>query len=153
MSYSPVKFVFFLKSRLIFNRFYCFCTFVNKHYKHSQTLRVYNSRILRVKTAKFSGYYFYMSTNIQGDFEICIRVPLIHFIPLVSFYTPWKHQRISDFLIFKFSLEFVFTLFDCDFRIHLPSGNWASAEYFWRQPESQFSVKIFENYLKNSYVG
>ena len=25
LSYSPVKFVFFLKSRLIFNIFYCFC--------------------------------------------------------------------------------------------------------------------------------
>ena len=27
----PVKFVFFLKRRLLFNAFYCFCMFVNKH--------------------------------------------------------------------------------------------------------------------------
>ena len=37
-----------------------------------QTLRVNNSRILRTKSAKFPGYYFYLKTNIQGDFQICI---------------------------------------------------------------------------------
>ena len=41
-----------------------------------QTLRVYNSRIVSVKNAKFSGQYFYMNNNIQGDFQICINVPL-----------------------------------------------------------------------------
>ena len=30
-----------------------------------------------IQNAKFSGYYFYMNTNIQGDFQICISVPLI----------------------------------------------------------------------------
>ena len=25
--------------------------------------------------AEFSGYYFYMNTNVQGDFQICISVP------------------------------------------------------------------------------
>ena len=34
-----------------------------------------NSRILRIKNAKFSGY-FYMNTNILGDFQICISAPL-----------------------------------------------------------------------------
>ena len=29
-----------------------------------------------IKNAKFSGYYFYMNTNIYGDFQICISVPL-----------------------------------------------------------------------------
>ena len=32
LSYSPVKFVFFLKSRLLLNVLYCFCLFVNKHF-------------------------------------------------------------------------------------------------------------------------
>ena len=32
LSYSPVKFSFFLKSRLIFNILYYFCMFVNKHF-------------------------------------------------------------------------------------------------------------------------
>ena len=44
--------------------------------KLSQTLGAYNSRILRSKNAKFSGYYFCMNTNILGDFQICISVPL-----------------------------------------------------------------------------
>ena len=41
-----------------------------------QTVREYNSRIPRIKNVKFSGYYFYLNTNIQGDFQICISVPL-----------------------------------------------------------------------------
>ena len=34
------------------------------------------SLFLFVKNAKFSVCYFYMNTNIKGDFEICIAVPL-----------------------------------------------------------------------------
>ena len=34
------------------------------------------SRIHRIKNAKFSGYYFYINTNIYGEFQICIIVPL-----------------------------------------------------------------------------
>ena len=41
-----------------------------------QILRVNNSRILRIKNAKFSGYYFSMNLNIWGDFQFCISVPL-----------------------------------------------------------------------------
>ena len=36
-----------------------------------------NLRILRIKIAKFSKYWFCMDTNIQGAFQICISVPLI----------------------------------------------------------------------------
>ena len=39
-------------------------------------LRVNNSRILTIKNAKFSGYYFYINLNIWGDFQFCISVPL-----------------------------------------------------------------------------
>ena len=38
--------------------------------------RANNSRILRTKNAKFSGYCFYVNTNIYWDFETCISVPL-----------------------------------------------------------------------------
>ena len=31
-----------------------------------------NSRGLRIKTARFSGYCFHMNPYIQGDFQICI---------------------------------------------------------------------------------
>ena len=47
--------------------------FVNKHFAN---FTVINSRILSIKKAKFSGYYFYMNTNIYGYFQICISVPL-----------------------------------------------------------------------------
>ena len=46
--------------------------FVNK-----QTLRVNNSRIPRIKNAKFSEYYFYMNWNIQKNFQTFISVPQI----------------------------------------------------------------------------
>ena len=37
------------------------------------------SRILMIKNAKFSGYWFYMNKNILGDFQIYISVPLMSF--------------------------------------------------------------------------
>ena len=39
-----------------------------------------NSRILSIKNAKFSGYYFYMNLNIKRNFQICISVPLMAFL-------------------------------------------------------------------------
>ena len=64
--------------------------FVNKHSRtiekvenwayflwNLQTLLANNSRILRIKNGKCSGYCFYMNTNIYRDFQICISVPLI----------------------------------------------------------------------------
>ena len=41
-----------------------------------QTLRVNNSRTLTIKNVKFSRYYLHMNSNIWGDFQICISVPL-----------------------------------------------------------------------------
>ena len=54
-SYLPVKFVYFVKSRLFFNI----------------------SRISKIQNAKFFEYCFYMNTNIQGNFQIRISVPLM----------------------------------------------------------------------------
>ena len=34
-----------------------------------------NSRILRIKNARFSEYYFCINYNLLGDFQICISVP------------------------------------------------------------------------------
>ena len=42
-----------------------------------QSLQVSNSKILRIKNVKFPEYYFCMNKNVKGDFQICIRVPLI----------------------------------------------------------------------------
>ena len=41
-----------------------------------QTLRVINSRILRIKNAKFFRILFFMNWNIQLNFQICISIPL-----------------------------------------------------------------------------
>ena len=41
-----------------------------------QTLLAHKLRILWIKNAKFSGYCFYMNTSVQGDFQICISIPL-----------------------------------------------------------------------------
>ena len=43
-----------------------------------------NSRIFTTNNAKFSGYYFYMNFNIQGDFQICISVPLTNVTIIVK---------------------------------------------------------------------
>ena len=47
--------------------------FVNKYF---QTLQVFNLGFPMIKNGKFSGYYFYVNTNIWGDFQICISAPL-----------------------------------------------------------------------------
>ena len=39
-------------------------------------MNLQNSRVRRIKNAKFSRYCFHMNTNIYGDFQICISVPL-----------------------------------------------------------------------------
>ena len=41
-----------------------------------QVFWVNNSRILRIKNAKLSGYSFHMNPNIQWNFQTCIIVPL-----------------------------------------------------------------------------
>ena len=42
--------------------------------RNLQTSQANNSRILRIKNAKFSGHCFYMNTNMKEDFQICISV-------------------------------------------------------------------------------
>ena len=41
--------------------------------------------MIKMKNANISGYCFYMNTNIWGDFEICIRAPLIDSMILTIF--------------------------------------------------------------------
>ena len=42
-----------------------------------QSLRMNHSRIISIRNAKFSGYYFCMNQNMKVDFQICNSVPLI----------------------------------------------------------------------------
>ena len=48
----------------------------------------------RIENAEFSGYYFYMKTNIKGDFQICISVPLIHKLFLINHHLKVISKRI-----------------------------------------------------------
>ena len=65
-----------------------------------QTLRAYNSRFLKNKVAKFSGYYFCMKTNIKGNFQICISVPLIEFGATGSGIQQLNHWAIESLIQF-----------------------------------------------------
>ena len=43
-----------------------------------------NLRIPTIKNVKFSEYCFNMNTNILGDFQICISVPLMILLTMRS---------------------------------------------------------------------
>ena len=51
-------------------------------------LPVISSKALWIKKAKFSGYCFYMNTNLRRDFQIYIDVPL-------KILTGKKHPQIK----------------------------------------------------------
>ena len=61
-----MKFVNFLKSRLIFNKFHCFSHISRAHIVKSK----------RCSKVKSSTYYFHKNTKIWADFQVCIRAPL-----------------------------------------------------------------------------
>ena len=63
-----------------------------------QTSRINNSRIFRIKNANSSGYCFCMSTNILGDFQICISVPLTIPIRIPS---RWRNIVPQQHIIIK----------------------------------------------------
>ena len=76
--------------------------------RNFKTSRVNNSRILRIKNAKFSGYCFYMNANISWDFQICISIPLIfqkliNYTKSSSFHT--AAVGLCYFVILHFSVK------------------------------------------------
>ena len=72
-----MKFINFLKSRLIFNIFYCFWMFVNKLFTYITyiTLRI-SQKVKDVLMWNLQTYYFHIKANTIADFQICINVPL-----------------------------------------------------------------------------
>ena len=68
-----MKFVNFLKSRLIFSIFYCFWMFVNKRCRYLMCGYLKKWKCFNVKS---SVYYFHKKAKILADFQICISVPL-----------------------------------------------------------------------------
>ena len=102
-----------LKHLLLFN--ICACEicekFVCKHsetieyvnnqstfYKNLQNSQVNNSRILRIKNTKLSGYCLYINTNIQGDFQINTSLPLRNGKVSIDVYV--KHTNHHQYLHF-----------------------------------------------------
>ena len=78
----------------------CLQTFRNNRInflRNLQTSRASNSRILKIKNAKYSGYCFYMNTNIYRDFQICISVPL-------TSYDFWKKNNTASHTTWKNSV-------------------------------------------------
>ena len=71
--YSLMKFVFFLKSSLLFNVFYCFGMFVNKH---SRYLKCACLKKWKASRCAICMVFFYMKANVLPDFHICISVSL-----------------------------------------------------------------------------
>ena len=72
--------------------------------KKMQTIRVNNLRILSIKNAKFSGYYFYMNLNIQRNIQICISVPLTNLLKnfkLRSIKSFFQRQLTEDIEMYK----------------------------------------------------
>ena len=96
----PWNLFFFIKSRLIFKIFYCFCMFVNKHFINRGA---YISKSKQYHNVKTSEYYFHMRAKIPLNFCIwCICVPLI----LVEKFgeNPWLDQNTpTERVIQKFS--------------------------------------------------
>ena len=54
-----------------------------------------------IENAKFSGHCFYMKTNIEEDFQICISVPLNMFK---------NHQGSSRMRLMRLNFLYSFTL-------------------------------------------
>ena len=75
--------------------------------KLSNFTGIYNSRILRIKKAKLSGYCFNMNANKQGDFQICISVHLIG--NRAYLFKGQKNFEYDQFSRSDFFLLFLFT--------------------------------------------
>ena len=63
-----------------------------------QTLAVNISNILRIRNAKIGEYCFHMNTNIQGDFQIQICVPLESILIIIIMCAVYL-QILKKFLI------------------------------------------------------
>ena len=64
--------------------------------KISKSLQGNNSKTLGNKNVKFPWYYFYMNTNIYGDFQSCLSVLLNEYNRWCSFYKRNQFWFISS---------------------------------------------------------
>ena len=75
-----MKFVFFLKSRLLFNISYVFLTYPMFVYVCKQTFHIFWVHITQKVNAVIMQklrHNFHVKTKVSLDFQICISVPLM----------------------------------------------------------------------------
>ena len=89
-----------------------------------------NSIILRIKNAIFSEYCFYMNTNMQEDFQICISLYLILVIQLFLFRLNKKKNGKFSFLDSEISREKGNTVLRTVYRKPTFSGLYTHFESF-----------------------
>ena len=95
----PVKFVNFLKSRLIFNIFCCFWMFVNKLFTYL------TCTYLKTFNVKSSTYYFQMKTEALANFQIRFSVTLN-----INLFSILWDVFIIDILLYYYSIVLSFSL-------------------------------------------
>ena len=114
-SYLLERFANLLKSRLIFNIFYCFWMFVNKLFTY--LARVHISKSKRCSNVK-SSTYFHTNAKIFTGFQICISVPLRTAILknicewLLLFLTDFSEQLVFREAISTAYLTYLFWMFE-----------------------------------------
>ena len=119
--------------------------------KNIKTSRVNNSRILKIKNAKFSCYYFYMNTGIQRDFQICISVPLkeLRKYKIKIFLCPTqKICEHSHHLYILSQLTFIHFVIKYTFCLIKPTM-WIQKNKFVSNEQYLFS-RLFSRVAKNS---
>ena len=121
-----------------------------------QTLRVNKSRILTIKNAKFSGYYFYMNFTIWEDFQICISIPLMF---LKLFWKFWKNSRNSFVMEFLFRKLRAYKLQTSAVCVSKVLENSSSKDYSWvtfyrsRRYRLSCQIAVLNSFLENFQGG
>ena len=121
-----------------------------------KTLRVNNSRILTIKNAKFSGFYFYMNFNIWEDFQICIGIPLMF---LKLFWKFWKNSSNSFVMEFLFRKLRAYKLQTSAVCVSKVLENSSSKDYsgvtFYRSSRYRLSsqIAVLNSFLENFQGG
>ena len=115
-----------------------------------------NSRVLTIKNAKFSGYYFYMNFNTWEDFQICISIPLM-FLKLFSKF--WKNSRNSFVMEFLFRKLWIYKLQTSAVCVCKVLENSSNKDYagvtFYRSRRYKLSsqIAVLNSFLENFQGG
>ena len=125
-SYSPLKFVFFVKSRLIFNVSLCFTMFVYKHFTNFRGIQLENSYALK---------WIYIEMNIYSN----------------EYIFKWKFHIFDHKNIHSICIHFNMYSFECierfsNFYLHICDKDLRQKLSFEKQKHSRKSrvLKILQ---------